>query len=74
MFHFPADTESLSTPSSASKHLLQLQQCYFLLKQALDADECELKDQALDLYTRAVDIALRTVSMHFSNSRFYSQI
>ncbi|XP_073955964.1 calpain-7-like [Choristoneura fumiferana] len=35
-----------------------LQQCYFLLQHALDADEEELKDQALQLYTQAVEFAV----------------
>ncbi|XP_072948969.1 calpain-7-like isoform X2 [Epargyreus clarus] len=35
-----------------------MQQCYFLLQQALDADEADLKDLALQLYTQAVELAV----------------
>ncbi|XP_063536110.1 calpain-7-like [Cydia strobilella] len=35
-----------------------LQQCYFLLQQALDADEAGLEDLALQLYTQAVELAV----------------
>ncbi|XP_028163572.1 calpain-7-like isoform X4 [Ostrinia furnacalis] len=35
-----------------------LQQCYFLMQQALDADEADLKDIALQLYTQAVELAV----------------
>lgn len=46
-----------------------LQQCYFLLQHALDADEEELKDQALQLYTQAVEFAVTIVS--FFDVLFY---
>ncbi|XP_064072702.1 calpain-7-like isoform X2 [Vanessa tameamea] len=35
-----------------------LQKCYFLMQQALDADEANLQDLALQLYTQAVEIAV----------------
>ncbi|KPJ16554.1 Calpain-7 [Papilio machaon] len=35
-----------------------IQQCYFLMQQALDADEAGLKDLALQLYTQAVELAV----------------
>ncbi|CAH0398502.1 unnamed protein product [Chilo suppressalis] len=35
-----------------------MQQCYFLMQQALDADEADLKDLALQLYTQAVELAV----------------
>ncbi|CAG4940491.1 unnamed protein product [Parnassius apollo] len=35
-----------------------MQQCYFLMQQALDADEANLKDLALQLYTQAVELAV----------------
>jgi hypothetical protein len=40
----------------------QLQQCRFLLCQALDADEAGNKDEAVELYTQAVDLGIRAVS------------
>ncbi|KAL0839091.1 hypothetical protein ABMA28_017070 [Loxostege sticticalis] len=39
-----------------------LQQCYFLMQQALDADEADLKDLALQLYTQAVELAVTVKS------------
>ncbi|XP_046965982.1 calpain-7-like isoform X1 [Vanessa cardui] len=35
-----------------------LQKCYFLMQQALDADEANLQDLALQLYTQAVEMAV----------------
>lgn len=40
---------------------MQLKQCHFLFKQALDADEAELREKALELYTQAVQVALNVV-------------
>lgn len=37
----------------------QLAKCYFLFQQGLDADEAGLKDTAVDLYTQAVELALK---------------
>lgn len=42
-----------------------MQQCYFLMQQALDADEANLKDNALKLYTQAVELAVSVVSVIF---------
>ncbi|XP_061383599.1 calpain-7-like isoform X2 [Danaus plexippus] len=39
-----------------------LQKCYFLMQQALDADEANLKDLALQLYTQAVELAVSVKS------------
>lgn len=36
-----------------------LERCYFLLQQGLDADEAGLKDTAIDLYSQAVELALK---------------
>lgn len=41
-----------------------MQQCYFLMQQALDADEADLKDLALQLYTQAVELAVSVVSIY----------
>ena len=41
----------------------QLQQCRFLFHQALDADEAGNKDEAVELYTQAVELGIRTVSV-----------
>jgi len=41
----------------------QLQQCRFLFHQALDADEAGNKIEAVELYTQAVELGIRTVSV-----------
>lgn len=40
-----------------------MQKCYFLMQQALDADEANLTDLALQLYTQAVELAVSVVSL-----------
>lgn len=40
-----------------------MQQCYFLMQQALDADEADQNDSALQLYTQAVELAVSIVSI-----------
>jgi hypothetical protein len=42
----------------------QLQQCHFLFHQALDADEAGNKDEAVKLYTQAVELGINAVSVH----------
>ncbi|GLV42823.1 small optic lobes [Carabus blaptoides fortunei] len=37
----------------------QLERCYFLFQQGLDADEAGLPDTAVELYTQAVEVALK---------------
>jgi hypothetical protein len=52
----------------------QLQQCHFLFHQALDADEAGNKDEAVELYTQAVELGIRAVSvqrMRMSNETCY---
>lgn len=41
---------------------MQLQRCRFLFSQALDADEADLKDEAVELYTQAVELSIKAVS------------
>ncbi|XP_045448055.1 calpain-7-like [Melitaea cinxia] len=48
-----------------------MQKCYFLMQQALDADEANLQDLALQLYTQAVELA---VSVKVSNSDIKTRI
>ncbi|KAK3914813.1 Calpain-7 [Frankliniella fusca] len=43
---------------SQSEDTQQLQRCRFLLSQALDADEAGLKDDAVELYTQAVELSI----------------
>lgn len=45
-----------------SEDLQQLQRCRFLFGQALDADEAELKEEAIELYAQAVELSLKAVS------------
>lgn len=39
-----------------------MQKCYFLMQEALKADEAGCKDQAVQLYTQAVELAVSGVS------------
>lgn len=63
LFVFLVDSEIIKRNKdiNESKNIIQLKQCHFLLKQALDADESGLNELALELYTRAVDLAITTV-------------
>lgn len=42
-----------------------VQQCGFLLQQALDADEANLKEQALEMYIKAVQLGIEIVSFYY---------
>lgn len=44
-----------------SEGKLQLERCYFLLQQGLDADEAGLKETAINLYSQAVELALKQI-------------
>lgn len=59
-YHLDTESESSLSTMNTSKCAIQLRQCHFLFKQALDADESGLNELALELYTRAVDLALNT--------------
>jgi hypothetical protein len=41
---------------------IELEKAYFLVNQALEADEAELQSVAIDLYTKAVAVCLEAVS------------
>lgn len=41
-----------------------MQQCYFLMQQALGADEGNLTDSALQLYLQAVELAVSIVCIY----------
>jgi hypothetical protein len=41
----------------------QLQKCHFLFHRALDADEAGNKDEAVELYTQAVELGISAVSI-----------
>lgn len=53
--------EATAHPVVQSEGHKQLQQCRFLFHQALDADEAGKKDEAVELYTQAVELGIRTV-------------
>lgn len=44
-----------------SKHQLDLERAHFLVTQAFDEDEKENVEDAIELYTEAVDLCLKTV-------------
>ncbi|XKL65661.1 hypothetical protein PGB90_009081 [Kerria lacca] len=60
LLQYQVDSEATRLTSGLNKYVVQLKQCHFLLKQALDADEASLYETALELYTRAVDLAIST--------------
>lgn len=65
------DTELESSARSLDQTTVKLKQCHFLFKQALDADEAGLRENALELYTQAVEVALNTVRyLQLRNSLF----
>lgn len=41
---------------------VRLKQCKYLLKQALDVDESGKEDLAIDIYTQAIELALKVVN------------
>lgn len=53
-----AQLQAMSRSTSQSEDLQHLQRCRFLLNQALDADEAGLKDDAVELYTQAVELSI----------------
>ncbi len=61
-------TESLwlvqaqSTDPLKSKHQLDLERAYFLVTQAFEEDEKENTDEAIELYTQAVELCIQAVS------------
>lgn len=42
-----------------SQNMKLLQQCHFLFQQGLEADEADQKDEAVQLYTQAVEVGLK---------------
>ena len=44
-----------------SKQQLDLERAHFLVTQAFDEDEKGNKDEAIELYTEAVELCLKTV-------------
>jgi hypothetical protein len=54
--------QAAAQPVVQSESQKQLQQCHFLFHQALDADEAGNKDEAVQLYTQAVELGISAVS------------
>ncbi|XP_073899974.1 calpain-7 isoform X2 [Castor canadensis] len=52
--------QSKSADPLKSKHQLDLERAHFLVTQAFDEDEKENVDDAIELYTQAVDLCLKT--------------
>uniref|UniRef100_A0A8C8Z928 Calpain 7 n=1 Tax=Prolemur simus TaxID=1328070 RepID=A0A8C8Z928_PROSS len=53
--------QSKSADPLKSKHQLDLERAHFLVTQAFDEDEKENVEDAIELYTEAVDLCLKTV-------------
>lgn len=49
-----------------SKHQLDLERAHFLVTQAFDEDEKGNVEDAIELYTEAVDLCLKTVGIAMS--------
>lgn len=55
--------QSKSTDPLKSKHQLDLERAHFLVTQAFDEDEKGNVEDAIELYTEAVDLCLKTVGI-----------
>lgn len=55
--------QSKSTDPLKSKHQLDLERAHFLVTQAFDEDEKGSVEDAIELYTEAVDLCLKTVGI-----------
>lgn len=60
---FPILVQSKSADPLKSKHQLDLERAHFLVTQAFDEDEKGNVEDAIELYTEAVDLCLKTVSI-----------
>uniref|UniRef100_A0A2K6ETN2 Calpain 7 n=1 Tax=Propithecus coquereli TaxID=379532 RepID=A0A2K6ETN2_PROCO len=61
--------QSKSADPLKSKHQLDLERAHFLVTQAFDEDEKENVEDAIELYTEAVDLCLKTVYIKFIKSK-----
>ncbi|KAK2902793.1 hypothetical protein QQF64_010354 [Cirrhinus molitorella] len=52
--------QAQSTDPLKSKHQLDLERAYFLVTQAFEEDEKESADEAIELYTQAVELCIQT--------------
>lgn len=57
----PILVQSKSAGPLKSKHQLDLERAHFLVTQAFDEDEKGNVEDAIELYTEAVDLCLKTV-------------
>ncbi|KAJ8879054.1 hypothetical protein PR048_019660 [Dryococelus australis] len=55
-------------PSEEFRSQKELQQCHFLFSQALSADEVGLATKAVELYSKAIELALNAVSQQCTAS------
>lgn len=58
---FSVLVQSKSAGPLKSKHQLDLERAHFLVTQAFDEDEKGNVEDAIELYTEAVDLCLKTV-------------
>lgn len=58
--------QSKSADPLKSKHQLDLERAHFLVTQAFDEDEKGNVEDAIELYTEAVDLCLKTVGIAMS--------
>lgn len=57
----PLSVQAQSSDPLKSKHQLDLERAYFLVTQAFEEDEKENTDEAIELYTQAVELCIQAV-------------
>lgn len=65
-FLYLIPVQSKSTDPLKSKHQLDLERAHFLVTQAFDEDEKGNVEDAIELYTEAVELCLKTVGIAVS--------
>lgn len=65
-----SSVQAQSSDPLKSKHQLDLERAYFLVTQAFDEDEKGNSDEAIELYTQAVELCIQAVST-FINTQLH---
>lgn len=58
----PSPVQAQSSDPLKTKHQLDLERSYFLVTQAFEEDEKGNSDEAIELYTQAVELCIQAVS------------
>lgn len=62
LFIFYSPVQAQSSDPLKTKHQLDLERSYFLVTQAFEEDEKGNSDEAIELYTQAVELCIQAVS------------